>query len=153
LKLGTVDMSAYAGVYHDAGYGTIRFYAPSDTCPEARSVLHEFAEAGIDVSGSSQRLFARWARNGFTHFSLLHKEGNTFIPRAQSLFPQGYGKNTTPFETGTTGAPNSRFEFDFAEDGTVRGFGILGSYGPPTPRERAGGTIQQRADVWFDRLQ
>jgi hypothetical protein len=150
-----LPIGAYAGTFINPGYGSLRLHAPIDTSPEARDILNEYATVGIDASPDAQTLFARWSRNFFTHLSLSHEDGNVFAPRAQVLFPNGYGANKTPFETGTRGAPRSRFEFKVVNEGgheRVIGFAILGSSGPPTPRELAGSTLEERADVWFERI-
>jgi hypothetical protein len=66
------------------------------------------------------------------------------------LYPEGYGKNTTPFRTGGPGGGGAQF---VVEDGVVLGFGLfLRGYEDSTMRAERPMTIQDQADAWFDRL-
>lgn len=82
---------------------------------------------------------------------MRHEQGSIFQIYLTSLYPNGYGKDTTPFETREIGTTEGLAEFVF-EDGEVVGFGISGLVGQLTERARQYETVQDRAEVWFDKV-
>lgn len=104
--------------------------------------------AGISVGGA---LTGAWERIFCSHIRLRPQRDHShvFSLELPTLFPNGYGKNTTAFSIGT---PQSlRVEFVEEENG-IRGFGMFGFVGILTERERLGKGVQERAEVWFDRV-
>lgn len=82
---------------------------------------------------------------------MRHQQGSTFQIYFTSLYPNGYGKDTTPFETAGVGPSNGLAEF-VVEDGKVVGFGISGLVDRLTERARKYESVQDRAEVWFDKV-
>jgi hypothetical protein len=83
----------------------------------------------------------------------LKRIGNTkFSFTGVELFPEGYGRDTSPFAF-WEGVDEAYAEFVVNEMGVVVGFGIFGLVGEVTERERTGVTVQDRAEVWFSRVQ
>jgi hypothetical protein len=66
------------------------------------------------------------------------------------LFTEGFGANKTPFETFESGDQEALAEF-VIEDGRVLGLGAFGVVGDLT--ERRGNKVQEKAEVWFDKLE
>ena len=61
---------------------------------------------------------------------------------AGTIYPEGYGKNSTPF---STLAPGGLATF-VVENGSVVGFGVSGIIGVEQP-----GPVEEVSDVWFVR--
>lgn len=65
-----------------------------------------------------------------------------------TLYPHGYGADTSPFQTSKTGS-GAVVEF-VVVNGEVVGFGLMGSLGPQhTARQRQEITVEGKADAWF----
>jgi len=87
------------------------------------------------------------------HLRFSHIQGNQFRVDAVSLFPKGYGKDKSPFQYTVGNAVGNAGIADFVvNDAQVVGFGLSGTVDEETNRQKAGGTIEQMADVWFDRV-
>ena len=86
---------------------------------------------------------------GPSHVRMRHRQGLIFDFYLAALYPNGYGKDTTPFmrENGVEGG----IEF-VVEDGEVVGFGVSGLVGRLTERARTYESVRDRAEVWFDRV-
>ncbi|KAG2362374.1 beta-lactamase/transpeptidase-like protein [Suillus spraguei] len=123
-------LEEFSGTYTDAGYGAITFCTPSGNSSYCQDVISDFAtvDAGKSSAPQSVQLLAEW-------------------PRYTSLFPEGYGRDSTPFETEFFEATA---EF-VVENGKVIGFGF-GLLDQLTERERTHTTVKDRADVWFDKV-
>lgn len=70
-----------------------------------------------------------------------------------TLYPAGYGKDETPFETALDGdnAEGATIQF-VIEGGKVKGFGLSGLVGEVTERERLGATVEEKAEAWFQKV-
>lgn len=96
-------------------------------------------------------LLAEWPRILSSHVRLRHQQGPIFGIYFTSLYPNGYGKDATPFETANLGVLRGLAEF-VTEDDKVVGFGMSGLVGEPTERARQYETVRDRAEVWFDKV-
>jgi hypothetical protein len=166
-----LDISAFVGTYTNPGYGSFTLYDTRDwppTSPGAQ-VLSEFRTVN---DTRPDTLYAHWPRVNGTHFRLARvpptyaaKWGNnTFTVRETSFFPRGFGKNTAAFETDDLSDYENGIEVGYTRmeamleevDGKVevKGLGWLGiiGYGLVSERERQGKTIEERADVWFTKV-
>jgi hypothetical protein len=173
-----VDISAFAGTYADPGYGSFTLCAAtlisSASSSHCSSVLAAF-RAMNDTRPDT--LYAFWPRIVFSHFRLVRASvganadawgNNTFAVRPTQFYPNGYGRNTSTFETDTLsdyesiqpaeGFGQMVFVVD-EEEGKVgkipvRGVGWFGTvdYGVVPNQDRPGRTVQQRADVWFEKV-
>jgi hypothetical protein len=140
----------FSGTYFNAGYGHITFCSPSGNSSYCQEVISDFAavDAGKSSAPQSVQLFAAWPRIWASHLRSVHLSGNTFLVHYTSLFPEGYGRDRTPFETAVAGVTA---EF-VVEDRKVVGFGWVGLVKQLTERERTHTTVKDRADVWFDKV-
>jgi hypothetical protein len=132
------------GTYYDAGYGSILLCSVLSSSPPCQSVLADFHSVDNSLSPNSTDLFAPW--NGVTnkHIRFTHTNDSqySYSISVGTIYPQGYGKNSTPFSTVTL-APSTAAEF-VVENNTVIGFGVSGI----DEVERVG-TVEEASDVWF----
>ncbi|KAG2041984.1 beta-lactamase/transpeptidase-like protein [Suillus americanus] len=147
LELALEELS---GTYANPGYGPITFCSPFSSSSHCQDVISDFAavDAGKSSAPQSIQLLAAWPRICSSHIRGVHRSGNTFVVQFTSLFPEGYGRDRTPFETAMSAATA---EF-VVEDGKVVGFGLVGLVGQVTERERTHTTVKDRAEVWFDKV-
>ncbi|KAG2045717.1 hypothetical protein BDR06DRAFT_1015375 [Suillus hirtellus] len=111
-------LEEFSGTYASAGYPPITFFSPSG------SSLCRKVERSSVVSAS----------------------GNTFVIQYTSLFPEGYGRDSTLFETAEIGTSEATADF-VVEDGKVVGFGLFDLVGQVTERERMHTTAKDRAEA------
>ncbi|KAI9461915.1 beta-lactamase/transpeptidase-like protein [Lactarius psammicola] len=131
------------GTYDGVGYGTITLCDGSSQSDECRLVLDSFRLADEPSMGDPNRLFCSCPSVWTSHarFSPTNTSGRYLIDLG-SLYPTGYGRNTTPF-THWIG----RVPADFVvEDGVVRGFG----YSETGGREGYG-SVEENFEVWFSK--
>ncbi|KAH9063767.1 beta-lactamase/transpeptidase-like protein [Lactarius deliciosus] len=124
------------GTYDDDGYGTLTLCDVSSLSDKCRPVLNNFRRADESSMGDPNGLFGSLpsALTNHARFSPTNTTGQ-YIVDFGSLYPTGYGRNTTPFAHWITRATP-----DFVvEDGTVKGFGLSG-YGS-----------EDNSDVWFSK--
>jgi hypothetical protein len=135
-----VPVQDLAGTYTDAAYGPITLCAPSSSSAHCRTVLDVFAATS---KLEDDTLYAVWPRFWNGHLRVRPAAG-VFEPT--SLFPVGYGRNTSAFEMLTDA--EASVEFDVGDDGSVRGMGVSWE----DFLERSEGSIEERAQVWFRRI-
>ncbi|KAH9180224.1 beta-lactamase/transpeptidase-like protein [Lactarius sanguifluus] len=111
------------GTYEDAGYGSFTLCDASSRSDECRSVLDDFRLVDGSSTDDPNTLFGSWPSFLTSHarFSPTNTTGRYLVDLG-SLYPTGYGRNTTPFADWMDGGPA-----DFVvEGGVVRGFGFSG---------------------------
>ncbi|KAF9233582.1 beta-lactamase/transpeptidase-like protein [Melanogaster broomeanus] len=141
-----LSLNDFAGTYTNAGYGTITLCAPSrsSTSSYCSKVQSDFTTVD-NVQGNSVPL-SSYSQNGLAYghrtIRMRYQQGSIFQMYFTTLFPDGYGKDTTPFETGEIGTTEGTAEF-VIEDGQVIGFGISGLDGQFT--ERFDGEVAETA--------
>lgn len=146
-------LNEFSGTYYNPGYGAIAFCSFSSSSSYCRDVISDFAavDAAQSSAPNSPQLLAAWPRVWGSHIRAVHQSGNTFLVQYTSLFPGGYGRDSTAFETAEIGTSQATAEF-VVEDGKVVGFGLVGLVGQVTERERTHTTVKDRAEVWFDKM-
>ena len=142
-----------AGTYHGVGYGPIELCSSSSQSDACRHVLHDFGlidEATQSTQPSmthEDALFASWPSVFTTHARfvpidgvLTSTAGRRYLVDFGTLYPTGYGRDTTPFAHWIF-----KVIADFVvEDEQVEGFGLSGI------GERQGyGSVEENSDVWF----
>ncbi|RPD57950.1 beta-lactamase/transpeptidase-like protein [Lentinus tigrinus ALCF2SS1-6] len=149
-----LDLEAYAGTYEDPAYGELTLCAPSNISEPCSQILADFA--AVDAAQhipSHLQLFAAWDRVWSSHVRLRHTSGNSFAVTFPHLFPQGYGRNTTPFEFWDSQVSIGRAEF-VVENGEVVGFALVTEEQAAAARtKRTEGSLQEIGDAWFRRAE
>ncbi|KAG1805214.1 beta-lactamase/transpeptidase-like protein [Suillus subaureus] len=149
-----LTLEEFSGTYANAGYGAITFCSPSGSTSYCQDVISDFAavDGGKSSAPQTVQLFAAWPRIWSSHIRVVHRSGSTFVVQYTSLFPEGYGRDRTPFETAEIGTSEATADF-VVENGKVVGFGLVGLVGQLMERERTQATVKNRAEVWFDKVQ
>ena len=151
------NLEAYAGTYEDSLYGNITFCTPSSTSNYCARVLEDFVSVDrySPDTPSPLSLFAAWPRVWSSHVRLRHSSGTTFALTFPRLFPQGYGRNTTPFEFYDSQISVGRVEFvvEGAEEQRLVGFSLITDEQAAAARAaRTHGGVRELGDAWFDKV-
>jgi hypothetical protein len=144
----------FTGSYAAAGYGPgFVLCNTSSTSAYCLETLAVFKSALGDDGLNATDFFGAWPRLWSTHIGFAHQGGTSFSLQTLNVFPQGYGKNGSAFIfpewTAEEGGPVMNC---VVEEGTVRGCGLFGTVEQKTIREKKGGSIEETADVWFERF-
>ncbi|KAF8132830.1 beta-lactamase/transpeptidase-like protein [Boletus edulis] len=153
-----LSLDAFAGTYSNPGYGAFTLCSPSSPSTYCTRVQSDFSivdnaqGTGASVSDSKD-LLAAWPRVCISHVRMRHQHDLVFDVYLTSLYPNGYGKDTTPFASneGGVGTADGVAEF-VVEEGRVVGIGLSGFVGQVTERARTYEGVRDRAEVWFDRV-
>ena len=137
------DVDMLTGTYHNPGYGTGVLCSVRSTSSPCKSVLDAFyaIDPSLSANSTSADLFASWITVLSTHVRFTYTNAGQYLLSIGSIYPEGYGKNTTPF---STLAPAATVEFVVEEEKVV-GFGW---YGIGDHVKRAG-SVEETSDVWF----
>jgi hypothetical protein len=144
----------FTGAYAAAGYGPgFVLCNTSSTSAYCLETLATFRSVLGDGVLRATDLFGAWPRLWSTHVWFEHQGGMRFTLRVPSVFPQGYGKNESAFMfsiwTGEEGGPLAEC---VVEEGAVKGCGLFGTVEQKTMWEKKGGSVEERADAWFERV-
>jgi hypothetical protein len=153
VRTATTDMSIYAGIYTNPGYGTLILCSSARPSSACKPVLAGFAALTPNNTLPTGQMFGYFTRVKVwaSQVRLVGKGSPTaFAFTGTTLFPAGYGANTSAFEMVGT-APGSSVEFVLGKGGKVQGFGLFAVDGKPFAFEAGPGSVQQRAEVWFDK--
>ena len=131
------------GIYYNAGYGTAVLCSAQSSSPSCRSVLATFRaiDPSLTLNSTSTDLFASWNTLLSTHIRFTYTNVSQYLINIGSIYPEGYGKNTTAF---STLAPAATAEF-VVENGRVVGFG-WDDISDNVKREEP---VEKTSDVWF----
>ncbi len=141
-KEDDVDLT---GTYYNAGYGTGVLCNVHSTSPSCKCVLDAFRsiDPSLSPKSTSIDLFASWVTLVSTHIRFTYINNGHYSISAGSIYPQGYGKNTTAF---STLAPIATAEF-VVKYGKAVGFGwnnIIDDGGV-----KRSGSVEETSEVWF----
>ncbi|KAI0363941.1 beta-lactamase/transpeptidase-like protein [Pilatotrama ljubarskyi] len=147
----SLDLEAYAGTYTSPGYATLTLCSPLSTSHYCAGVLSDFSSLGpLDVD--TPQLYGAYLTLFSTHARLRHHSDDTFNIWLTALFPHGYGKNTTAFETYETGEGEGQVVFSIKE-GKVVGFSLIADKAAVAARQRrTQGPLEKTADAWFTKV-
>jgi hypothetical protein len=129
-----------AGTYFNEGYGTAVLCSVHSTSPSCQSVLDDFQSIDKSISSNSSDIFFSWITTFSSHIRFAHVNDTQFIIYSGFIYPEGYGKNSTPF---STLSPGGLATF-VVENKAVVGLGISGISGVVRT-----GPVEQASDVWF----
>lgn len=166
-----LPLDAYAGTYSNLGYGNFTLCSPSSNSSASdeycTSTFSDFAKVFPDSPPSSENgLYGTWARIWANHIRALPTtpsvnssvdgnnqtyideiNSNTFTLLFVTLFPFGYGKNSTPFYDEALLLEVTGI-FDVV-DGEVKGLGVFEDYPPPDLIKD--GRLEEIAEVYFNK--
>jgi hypothetical protein len=96
--LSDVDLT---GTYCNAGYGAHVLCGVHSTSPSCGSVLDAFRaiDPSLSPNSNSTDLFASWNTPLTTHARFTYANGSEYSIYVGTIYPEGYGKNTTAFST------------------------------------------------------
>jgi len=137
-----LDPLDIAGTYFNAGYGTAVLCSVHSTCSSCQNVLDDFRSIDNSLSSNSTDLFVSWISVFSSHARFTQANDTQYTISVGTIYPEGYGKDSTPF---STLGPAALATF-VVENGCVVGFGISGIGGVDRP-----GPVEEASDVWFDR--
>ncbi|KAI0645138.1 beta-lactamase/transpeptidase-like protein [Trametes meyenii] len=147
----SLDLEAYTGTYTSRGHGTVTLCSSRSTSRYCSGVLADFSTLHT-LEDSPFGLYSVFKSVLSTHMRLRHLSGDTFTGEFTTLFPNGYGKDTTAFETFETGDAESTVVFS-VEGSKVAGFSLVIDEAAVAARQkRTGGHIEETADAWFEKV-
>jgi len=126
-----------AGTYFNAGYGTAVLCSMRSSTPSCQNVLRDFESVDKSLSPNSPDLFVSWNSPFLSHIRFTHTNGTQYVILSGTIYPGGYGKNSTPFSTLAPVAPATFV----VENEKVVGFDV--SIGAPQ------GPVEETSDIWF----
>jgi hypothetical protein len=132
------------GTYYSTGYGTVVLCSVRSSSPSCQSVLDDFRAVDKSISPNSTDLFASFITVNTKHALLTHTNASQYLISLGTIYPEGYGKNSTPF---STLAPATIAQFE-VENGKIAGFGFNES---DTSDLTHGGSVEETSQVWFVR--
>lgn len=116
-----LPLENYTGTYFNPGYGAFTLCSEISTSNYCSQVLTTFLS--IRPPNRLPGLYASWSRFWTKHVRLTHQSGHGFGFETFTLFPEGYGRNTTAFSEVMFGNKLLTALFD-VEDGVVRGLAL-----------------------------
>lgn len=158
----SLPLHQYAGRYYDSGYDNLTLCArTSHPPPECSDVLSAWSAFENVTDAESLVLYASVSSSWITHFRFSHRSGDTFDLEAAYLFPRGYGKDKSPFQTAENEGPIATVEFvvrggsagqGMQESGAaIVGAALRGFVGETTERQRVGGSVADTAEIWWEK--
>ncbi|KAI0780020.1 beta-lactamase/transpeptidase-like protein [Fomes fomentarius] len=140
------ELDAYTGEYTAFGYKRIVLCSSKSRSEYCKDVLADFST----VDGSTASLYSTYKSIWTTHARLEHFSGDVFNITFTSLFPQGYGRNTSAFEDFEVGSGDGWVEFVVRGD-KVAGFSLVLDEDAVAARARhlGGGHLPETGDAWF----
>ena len=140
---GTPPNLDLAGTYYSTGYGTVVLCSVHSTSPSCQSVLDDFGAVNKStISPNSNDLFASFDTVRSKHVLFTYTNTSKYLISIGTIYPEGYGKNSTPF---STLVPATLAQF-VVENGEIVGFGFNDS---DTSDLTHGGTVEETSQVWF----
>jgi hypothetical protein len=138
----SVDLT---GTYYNAGYGTCVLCNVHSSSPSCESVLDAFRsfDPSLSQNSTSTDLFASWVSVFSSHIRFTYTNDSEYVISAGSIYPQGYGKNTTAFST-LVSIATAEFE---VENEVVVGFG-WNNFGDDGDVDQSG-SVEETSEVWF----
>jgi hypothetical protein len=139
---GTPPYLDLAGTYRSTGYGTLVLCSVLSSSPSCQSVLDDFRAVNKSIPSNSTDLFASFITVWSKHAHLTYTNDTKYLISLGTIYPEGYGKNSTPF---STLAPETIAQF-VADNGKIVGFGFNDS---DISDLTHGGLVEETSQVWF----
>jgi hypothetical protein len=144
----SLAIESYEGTYIHSAYGTFTLCSPSSTSHYCSSVLDTFKTVYHTLSPYD--LLADWPRFWTRHLYLRYVDANRYNVETTTVFPSGYGRDTTPFQQRE---PHERFEGEFVtEGGTVKGFAMRNGFQSGFEEKIKVADPRRTAQVYFEKV-
>ncbi|KAM5537317.1 hypothetical protein V8D89_009047 [Ganoderma adspersum] len=150
----SLDWAAYTGAYtSDDGYLPVTLCSSQSTSAHCQTVVSDFA-ALDNPTALATSLYSAFPTVWASHLRLRHFSGDTFNLTFTSLFPHGYGRNTSAFEGFAMGSAGASVEFQVDKlKGKVKSFSLVIDPDACAARARkTGGALSETADAWFSKV-
>jgi len=145
----SLDIEKYEGTYANPAYGTVTLCSTTNPTAYCKGVLFDFAPFEVFTNTSAPpTLFASFRSFWCSHLRFIHLTADTFAMPLTTLFPGGYGRDTSPFEVLPTTFNYGQATF-VVEEGQVVGFGTADLL---LERGRSNGSVKDTADAWFEKV-
>ena len=131
-----------AGTYYSTGYGEV-VLCDVNSSSSCESVLDDFRS--LNKSLSPADLFASWNSPWVSRVQFTYTSANQYLISLGAIYPEGYGKNTTPF---STLSPGTIAQFE-VENGIVIGFGFNDT---DVSDLTWAGSVESSSVVWFAKV-
>jgi hypothetical protein len=153
----SLPLHHYAGTYYDPGYGNLTFCAPTPhPSPACAPVLGAWAAFANVTDPATNELYVAVSSVWISHIRLTHTDGDAFGLSGTYLFPEGFGKDRSPFMSSETADTVGTVTFWVRDAGgpqaSIIGAAINGFVGEQTERQRLGGSLAETAEVWLQRV-
>ncbi|KAF9812867.1 hypothetical protein IEO21_05918 [Rhodonia placenta] len=136
----SVPLEQFAGQYASPAFGTLTLCALNSSSDECAAVLRDFAACG-ELKEHMPALYAAWPGVFVSHLRWEHIGNNAWSVVPLTLYPDGFGRDRTPFTDSTEGEQVA--ECVVRED-HVLGCGLWDA-GQPGPNATV-------ADAWFTKF-
>ncbi|KAH9925640.1 beta-lactamase/transpeptidase-like protein [Epithele typhae] len=146
-------LPSYPGTYSNPGYGNFTLCAAtSSAVPGCGAILAAYAPVSANGTLDADLLYGDFApeRVWASQFRMRPTGAGAFVVQMESAFPQGYGRDETPF----TLAPYTHPVAVQCEEkhGKVVGCGLMNvalAGSGDTTWEAREGSVEEMADAWF----
>ena len=139
---GTPSYLDLAGTYYSTGYGEV-VLCNLNSSSSCESVLDDFRS--LNKSLSPADLFASWNSPWVSRVQFTYTSANQYLISLGAIYPEGYGKNTTPF---STLSPGTIAQFE-VENGIVIGFGFNDT---DVSDLTWAGSVESSSVVWYAKV-
>ena len=154
-----LPIERFAGRYFDLGYGSLELCSSTSDSPSCAQVLSDFGSISLngtlnpnDLYGITPRVWGSHVRTSRTA-CINQDNSESFAFSLGTIFPNGYGRDITPFADGYLDVLQVEFRCVVDDDKSrkVVGCGIMNmEEGIQTPQ---GTTVREMADVRFQKLE
>ena len=150
-----VPLEHYEGTYANPGYGNLTFCAASSKDSSCAQVLFDFTSISPNGTLDPNSLYVGTSRMIADHVRLRRACSTSsfgvesFRLSAGTIFPNGYGQDTTPFMYSLLPGELDAECLVEGDPAQVVGCGIMNVEAAPPRTE---GSVQERADVWFTKV-
>ena len=139
-----LPLHAYEGTYHHPAYDSFTICSYVSSSHYCNRLVSDFKATNRNVG--SFDLFAAWPRLWVSHAYFKPHFGNQFDVLPATLFPHGYGKNTTPFTAWWSQTLAAEF---VVQNYTVLGLAVTDNFEALRSGE---GELRDVADVYFEKV-
>ncbi|KAF8879116.1 beta-lactamase/transpeptidase-like protein [Infundibulicybe gibba] len=157
VTLPSVEINSIAGRYHHPGYQTVELClvshpSPSDFCQELVSSAPTVLPGVLETFRGIPTFLGRWDSFTFSHIVFTHFDGDMF--NVSALASIETADASEPFWTYGNLDIDSGGRVQVARDGDGNiGLGMTNVWGAgPGVRSPEGGTVEDKAEVWFSKL-